>query len=211
MVDTVGYAANSSGHHANLLFSDVAATYPDADVTGIDVAPTQELLLQENVHFEVDDIRKGWNRSAESYDLIFSRRALSIVMDWEDFAQGTYKSLEQGGRIELSELLLHFSNESGQPLGENNPWSLIEKEVQPHLPNLEKVASCLRNAGYGKVHVHYQRIPLRDCKDIILEQLQAYLCLSRHFDGAPLLATRGELDAWKDDLVPWVDGVWSPR
>lgn len=61
---------------------DFADAYPDCQVIGTDLSPTQPKEVPPNLQFEIDDACSPWVYTAESFDFIHMRGMYGCVADW---------------------------------------------------------------------------------------------------------------------------------
>ena len=73
------------------MISDFADQFPDCQVTGTDLSPTQPEIVPPNLQFEVDDCCSPWVFTPSSFDLIHIRCLYGSVADWPDFYQEVMK------------------------------------------------------------------------------------------------------------------------
>ncbi|KAE9376521.1 S-adenosyl-L-methionine-dependent methyltransferase [Stipitochalara longipes BDJ] len=83
---------------------EVAETYPEAHVTGIDLSPIQPFWVPPNVQFIIDDFATSNLGQADSFDLVhcclgnaFSNR------NWEAYLEHAYRCLAPGGWFEIKD------------------------------------------------------------------------------------------------------------
>ena len=73
------------------LSSDFADTFPDCQVIGTDLSPTQPREVPPNLQFEVDDCCSEWVYTKDSFDYIHVRLLYGSVADWGKFYQEVMK------------------------------------------------------------------------------------------------------------------------
>ncbi|KAG7046329.1 methyltransferase domain-containing protein [Colletotrichum scovillei] len=89
---------------------DFGDEHPGAEVTGVDLSPTQPQFVPPNVKFEVDDIEDTWTYSGP-FDYIHSRMMNSSISKWEEYIRQSYENLTPGGWLELQEFGLPLSDD----------------------------------------------------------------------------------------------------
>lgn len=62
--------------------SDFADQFPDCQVVGTDLSPTQPREVPPNLQFEIDDACSEWVYTKESFDFIHIRGMYGSVSDW---------------------------------------------------------------------------------------------------------------------------------
>ncbi|KAJ0324947.1 hypothetical protein COL5a_007447 [Colletotrichum fioriniae] len=98
---------------------DFGDEHPGAEVTGVDLSPTQPQFVPPNVKFEVDDIEDTWTYS-RPFDYIHSRMMNSSISKWEEYIRQSYdqalmhhvRNLTPGGWLELQEFGLPLSDDN---------------------------------------------------------------------------------------------------
>ncbi|KXH32807.1 hypothetical protein CSIM01_04300 [Colletotrichum simmondsii] len=89
---------------------DFGDEHSGAEVTGVDLSPTQPQFVPPNVKFEVDDIEDTWTYS-RPFDYIHSRMMNSSISKWEEYIRQSYENLTPGGWLELQEFGLPLSDD----------------------------------------------------------------------------------------------------
>lgn len=82
---------------------DIGDHFPDAEVIGIDLSPTQPRFVPPNVRFEINDVTDDWTYPENSFDFIFARCMAGSIQDWPKFLQECYDHLTPGGVLEIVE------------------------------------------------------------------------------------------------------------
>lgn len=83
---------------------EIAETYPQAVVTGIDLSPIQPAWVPPNCKFYVDDAESEWEYSdSDRFDLIHGRSLGGSLADWPKFYHQVYQNLNPGGTLEMQE------------------------------------------------------------------------------------------------------------
>ncbi|OJD32213.1 methyltransferase domain-containing protein [Diplodia corticola] len=144
---------------------DVGDEYPEAEVIGNDLSPTQPQWVPPNVKFEVDDIEEPWTY-AEPFDLIFSRYMDAAISNWPALVANMFASTRPGGWAELQGFDTHYKSDDGSlPVD-----SYIHKFVGMLEEGCTKLgkevytgptfAGLLKDAGFVNVHVQKYKLPL---------------------------------------------------
>ncbi len=74
--------------------------FPNAEVTGTDIAPIQPSWVPPNVRFEMDDANLEWTWNPNSIDFIHVRNMLGTIIDWPAFYREAFRCCKLGGWIE---------------------------------------------------------------------------------------------------------------
>jgi SAM-dependent methyltransferase len=145
----------------------MADEFPDAEVTGTDIAKIQPSAVPHNIFFEIDDaeIEGGWTWTENEFDLVHFRSMAGAFRDWNHIYREVFRVLKPGGWIEVidfdnhSALLKYFGSDSAvfpfldalnSAMKESGRWRSGE-HLQPEL---------LRNAGFSNASVIEKKIPM---------------------------------------------------
>ncbi|KAI4865198.1 S-adenosyl-L-methionine-dependent methyltransferase [Hypoxylon rubiginosum] len=94
---------------------EMAARYPQAHITGVDVYPIQRRKgVPPNVKFEIDDVENPWNMPDNSLDFVHARSIAGGVRDWPALLRQTYSKLKPGGLFEMTEIAIHVLDFDGK-------------------------------------------------------------------------------------------------
>ncbi|KAI1766731.1 S-adenosyl-L-methionine-dependent methyltransferase [Hypoxylon sp. FL1150] len=94
---------------------EMAARYPQAQITGVDVYPIQRTKgVPPNVKFEIDNVENPWNVSDDSLDFIHARSIAGGVRDWPALLRQAYTKLKPGGLLEMTEISIHVCDFDGK-------------------------------------------------------------------------------------------------
>lgn len=69
---------------------DMGDLYPSAEVIGIDLSPSQPMMVPPNVCFELDDIEDDWTFGFQ-FDYIHSRYMIGTICDWSRLVHQCYE------------------------------------------------------------------------------------------------------------------------
>ncbi|KAH0611186.1 uncharacterized protein H6S33_011613 [Morchella sextelata] len=105
---------------------EVADQYPDSQVIGNDIAPTNPPWMPPNLDFHIEDIEDDWVFPPNSFDLIHIRGMAGFIKDWPRLISQCFTALKPGGYIELQDLSKPFQCNDGT-CDEN---SILQKWVQ---------------------------------------------------------------------------------
>lgn len=94
---------------------EMAARYPQAQITGVDVYPIQRRKgVPPNVKFEIDDVENPWKFPDNSIDFVHARSIAGGVMDWPGLLRQVYDKLKPGGLFEMTEIALNVLDFDGK-------------------------------------------------------------------------------------------------
>jgi len=83
---------------------ELAAEFPEAHITGVDLSPIQPPYVPPNVDFHVDDVEDPWTYSAK-FNFIYARFLTACIGDWPRLFKQCYDNLEPGGWFEVVDVL----------------------------------------------------------------------------------------------------------
>ena len=101
---------------------EIAEMFPDAQVVGTDLSPTQPTWVPPNCIFEVDDVTQEWTFRKDSFDFIHSREMFGSIPDWDEYFQQCYRHLKPGGWVEALERGVKPTSDDGS-VGEDHFWT----------------------------------------------------------------------------------------
>ncbi|KAF4332694.1 s-adenosylmethionine-dependent methyltransferase [Fusarium beomiforme] len=79
---------------------DFADEFPEAEVTGIDLSPTQPSWVPPNCKFELDDASQEWTFPDNTFDYIHIRYMIGCFKDWPNLYRECFRCLKPGGWLE---------------------------------------------------------------------------------------------------------------
>jgi SAM-dependent methyltransferase len=82
--------------------------FPDAEVTGTDLSPTQPPFVPPNVQFVIEDASETWTFARNHFDFIHARTLAGSIQDWPKFLRQCYDHLKPGGKVEIAEGRANF-------------------------------------------------------------------------------------------------------
>ncbi|KAH6887113.1 methyltransferase domain-containing protein [Thelonectria olida] len=91
---------------------EYADAFPESEVIGVDLSPTQQHLVPVNCSFEIDDLEKDWTWS-KPFDFIFSRVMAGSFQDYQAYITKAYNALEPGGWFEMQDIVLPYASDDG--------------------------------------------------------------------------------------------------
>ncbi|KAL7621005.1 hypothetical protein AAE478_008317 [Parahypoxylon ruwenzoriense] len=94
---------------------EMAARYPQAKITGIDVYPIQRRKgVPPNVRFKIDDVENAWDCADGTLDFVHARSIAGGVRDWPALIRKAYAKLKPGGLLEVTEINLQILDFDGK-------------------------------------------------------------------------------------------------
>ncbi|KAF4948636.1 hypothetical protein FGADI_9540 [Fusarium gaditjirri] len=89
-----------------------ADAFPQSEVIGVDLSPTQPTMVPANCTFEIEDLEKDWTW-AKPFDFIFSRVMAGSFEDYAAFISKANNALEPGGWFEMQDIVLPYKSDDG--------------------------------------------------------------------------------------------------
>lgn len=123
----------------------MAETYPQADVTGVDLSAIQPTSVPPNVFFEIFDAEDedDWTYPENFFDLIHFRNMAGSFQSWDLMYERAYRHLKPGGWIEV----VDFDDQ------ENGLFSRLGKDSEVRSWFLA-LMDALSRAGKELSHMH---------------------------------------------------------
>lgn len=144
---------------------DVGDEYPDAEIIGTDISPTQPSWVPANVKFEIDDCEQAWTFE-KPFDFVHARYMVATVIDWQNFVNQAFKFTKPGGWSEFQDFDSTYYSEDGT-MGEERA---VTKWITTLLKAIEdfgrdcrpggKIEGYMRKAGYTGIVSQKYRIPI---------------------------------------------------
>ncbi|KAL1996749.1 hypothetical protein VTN49DRAFT_7614 [Thermomyces lanuginosus] len=189
---------------------DFADKYPDAEVIGCDLSPTQPTLVPPNVKFLVDDIEAEWAYDTDPFDFIHARYLAGSVKDVGKLIKQSYRSVKPGGWVEFQDWDLYPISQDGSIDGTGfhryydkviGAFADVGYEVRPG-PKLEK---WFKDAGFVNIHVEEFPIPYGVWpKDPYLKKIGAWFQAQAEdngFEGAALAVLTRYKNWTKEEVI----------
>ncbi|KAI1146028.1 S-adenosyl-L-methionine-dependent methyltransferase [Nemania diffusa] len=147
---------------------DFADQYPQAEVIGVDISPSQPQWIPPNLKFEMDDITQPWTYARNSFDYIHMRWLIGAIPDWTVLFREVYQTLKPGGIFESKESSAIIQSDDGTvPYGSAmDQWGRVFIEAgrkfgrsfQPVEENLQLIA--MEAAGFVDIKVYNMKTSL---------------------------------------------------
>ncbi|KAK0508910.1 hypothetical protein JMJ35_008281 [Cladonia borealis] len=93
--------------------SDFADLYPEAEVIGTDLSPTQRVPQPPNLKWETDDACSEWVYPPDYFDYVHVRLLYASIADWSAFYKECYDHLAPGGYLEHAEISPVLKSDDG--------------------------------------------------------------------------------------------------
>ncbi|KAI2464813.1 S-adenosyl-L-methionine-dependent methyltransferase [Annulohypoxylon bovei var. microspora] len=150
----------------SIVFAEV---YPNAEVIGTDLSPTQPLWVPPNVKFELDDCTQPWTWSEDSFDFVHIRYLFGGISDWDELFQQAYRVTRPGGWVQSCEadVDIRSDDDTVAPDGAYATfWNMLYREAsakigatfQPIDDNVQRTA--FEKAGFECIEVHDYKFPI---------------------------------------------------
>ncbi|KAI1762374.1 S-adenosyl-L-methionine-dependent methyltransferase [Hypoxylon sp. FL1150] len=120
--------------------TDFADLYPQCEVIGTDISPTQAHWTPVNLRFEMDDCAAvPWTFAPASFDYVHLRYLFGAVRDWDALYAETFRMLRPGtGWAEAVEPSIHVRSDDGSVVeGDGSAladWGPLFEEAAARLP-----------------------------------------------------------------------------
>lgn len=148
----------------NSVFAEV---YPNAEVIGTDLSPTQPLWVPPNVKFELDDCTQPWTWSENSFDFVHIRYLFGAIADWDELLRQAYRVTRPGGWVQSCEADVNIRNDDDS-IPPDSPyrtfWNMLYHDSQEKLgvtfqPIDDDVQrKALERAGFECIEVHDYKV-----------------------------------------------------
>ncbi len=145
---------------------DMGELYPEAEVTGTDIAKIQASAVPPNVFFEFDEAEEvgGWTWPENEFDLVHFRSMSGAFQDWSYMYKEAYKHLKPGGWVEIMdfdnfrEFLDYFLDDEDVTNWFQALTDATAKSGRPR-GNAHLQPQMLHAAGFTNVSVSSKTIP----------------------------------------------------
>lgn len=143
------------GTGTGLWAADIADFFPEAEVIGTDLSPTQVTGAPYNVRFEIDDCCSEWTYPKDSFDFVHMRGLTGCIGDWAYLYKQTFEHIQPGGYLEHLEFGIYTSASPDS----NNPADVLYRRVSDLICEAgdkmgkdfriaEHIADRMRRAGF---------------------------------------------------------------
>ncbi|OTB07000.1 hypothetical protein M426DRAFT_318365 [Hypoxylon sp. CI-4A] len=158
---------------------DFADLFPDCEVIGTDISPTQPSWVPMNLRFEIDDCTAApWTYAHDAFDLVHARYLFGAIRDWDALWAEAFRACRPGtGWAESMEPSLHVRSDDGSILdGDGSAlgsWAPLFKEAArkygtrteegPRPMNMVEdglIVESFRRAGFVDVVTCTRKCPL---------------------------------------------------
>ncbi|KAK1757039.1 S-adenosyl-L-methionine-dependent methyltransferase [Echria macrotheca] len=146
---------------------DFADEFPDSEVIGTDVSPTQPNWVPPNCVFELDDASKTWTFPDNTFDYIHIRYMIGCFKDWPAVYKECLRCLKPGGWLEHMDCSsLVQSDDPGPKDPIWKEWSAIFDHVQEatgnnfNLIDNFEIAKFMEEAGFTNIQKKLVKVPI---------------------------------------------------
>ncbi|KAH6883556.1 S-adenosyl-L-methionine-dependent methyltransferase [Thelonectria olida] len=101
---------------------DFADEFPEAEVTGIDLSPTQPTWVPPNCKFELNDASQEGTFPDNTFDYIHIRYMLGCFKDWSKLYKECFRCLKPGGWLEHLDCSTRVQSDDGS-LPADSVWA----------------------------------------------------------------------------------------
>ncbi|KAL8822313.1 MAG: hypothetical protein Q9191_006948 [Dirinaria sp. TL-2023a] len=144
---------------------DVGDEYPNTEIIGTDISPTQPSWVPANVKFEIDDCEQPWTFE-KPFDFVHARYMAATVIDWQKFVDQAFKFTNPGGWSEFQDFDIDYYSED-DTLKEGvamSKWITTLLQAIADFgrdPNPgHKIPDMMEKAGYTGIVAQKFRIPI---------------------------------------------------
>ncbi|OTB04731.1 hypothetical protein M426DRAFT_320592 [Hypoxylon sp. CI-4A] len=146
-----------------------AELYPQAEVIGTDLSPTQPMWVPPNVKFELDDCTKEWTWGENSIDFVHMRYLFGAIADWDELLHQAYITTKPGGWVQSCEAEVIIKSDDGTIAPDSaieTFWNMLYRGASakmgatflPMSDNVQKGA--FERAGFQYVQQHDYKFPI---------------------------------------------------
>ncbi|KAI5861052.1 S-adenosyl-L-methionine-dependent methyltransferase [Durotheca rogersii] len=148
---------------------DFADQYPNAEVIGTDLSPTQPLWVPPNVKFELDDCTQPWTWAEDSFDFVHMRYLFGAVTDWDELLRQAYRVTTPGGWVQSCEAEVEILSDDGTVLPDsayNQFWNMLYREATAKVGVPFQVLSddlqrrAFEEAGFEDITIRDYKFPV---------------------------------------------------
>ncbi|KAI0172708.1 S-adenosyl-L-methionine-dependent methyltransferase [Hypoxylon sp. FL1284] len=148
---------------------DFADQYPNAEIIGTDLSPTQPLWVPPNVKFELDDCTRPWTWAPDTFDFVHGRYLFGAIADWDELFRQAYRVVKPGGYAESCEADVVMLSDDGTVAPDSAIelfWNMLYREAgkklgvtfQPIEDNVQVTA--FEKAGFEDIQSHTYKFPV---------------------------------------------------
>jgi SAM-dependent methyltransferase len=145
---------------------DFADAHQNAEVTGIDLSPTQPPWVPPNCRFEIDDIEDEWTFPKDHFDFIHIRCLMGSISEWPKLYAQAYKHMAPGGWIQHLDMDIGFTSDDGT-VGKDHTmteWSQTFFDAGEKMGKtfyvVDSMSDSIRKAGFKDIHQAWYKIPV---------------------------------------------------
>ncbi|KAI1190801.1 S-adenosyl-L-methionine-dependent methyltransferase [Nemania serpens] len=177
-----------------LTTSDFADIYPEAEVIGTDISPSQPEWVPPNLKFEIEDCTQPWTYQPNSFDFIHLRYLYGSISDWDALYAQAFRACKPGGWVEAVDPSVNLRSDDGS-VREGTAfydWGRLFNEASSKLGRSMSMVDdgstplSFKKAGFVDVHSRTFKLPATAWpRDPRLQQLGAFsqLAMEQDLDG----------------------------
>ncbi|KAI1379232.1 S-adenosyl-L-methionine-dependent methyltransferase [Hypoxylon crocopeplum] len=148
---------------------DFADQFPNAEVIGTDLSPTQPLWVPPNVKFELDDCTQPWTWAENTFDFVHMRYLFGAIADWEELLRQAFRVTTPGSWVQSCEADVEILSDDGTVAPDSSYelfWNMLYRNAgkklgvsfQPMGDNVQRKA--FEAAGFEDVQEHSYKFPV---------------------------------------------------
>ncbi|KAI2602730.1 S-adenosyl-L-methionine-dependent methyltransferase [Hypoxylon sp. NC1633] len=148
---------------------DFADQFPNAEVIGTDLSPTQPLWVPPNVKFELDDCTQPWTWAADTFDFVHMRYLFGAIADWDELLRQAFRVTTPGSWVQSCEADVEILSDDGTVAPDSSMelfWNMLYRSAgkklgvtfQPIGENVQKTA--FEAAGFEDIQEHSYKFPV---------------------------------------------------
>ncbi|QGA18160.1 hypothetical protein EYB26_005841 [Talaromyces marneffei] len=131
---------------------EMADAYPSAEVVGVELCPSQPILVPPNLSFQIDEFDDEWTYS-HSFDYIHARLLAGRIHGWPRLMRQCFENCNSGGWVEFQDIDPLFTSQY-----ESSSQFIASKgDVIYPAPFL---AQWMHEAGFINIHVVKRNQPM---------------------------------------------------
>ena len=139
--------------------------FPDAEIIGTDLSPTQPSWVPPNVKFEIDDAEETWT-FPDKFDFVHLRYLAAAIVDWPQLVGQAFRHTKPGGWAEFQDFDPTYYSEDGSLKKEHD----MSKVITTFLDAAEgfgriakpgpKIEGWMKDAGFENIVHEKFRLPI---------------------------------------------------
>ncbi|KAK2744426.1 hypothetical protein FQN55_006753 [Onygenales sp. PD_40] len=155
---------------------ELAAYFPNAEITGTDLSPVQPTNVPDNVHFYIDDaMETDWLWPENHFDYIHASMLSGSFRSFDDLLRTAYRYLKPGGWIECHDVDIAIRCDDGSvPTDAMDSWgpyqfqnwiTLLTKATSTMdsprpIRSAHYISKWMREIGFKNIQESVRKIPI---------------------------------------------------